>query len=485
MSLTVTTEPRENRQLAVTIEVSKDVVDKELRRAAASIASQYNIPGFRKGKAPYHIIVQQVGLTNLYSEFIDELGQRVFREAIEQEKLEPYAQSELEDIQLEPLVYKLVVPLEPVVKLGDYRSMRVEEDPIEIDMSEVEQRLEMYRDRYAGWRDVERPSQFDDLLTVNVKGVILEADGGDENAEETVVIEENDWEIILDEENPMEPAGFDRELLGMSAGEEKEFVVEWPADTQSLYAGKRVQFYVKVTKVQSYEKPELNDDFARLVGPDYETIEDLRNAIVESLQDEMRNQARANYIDKVLDRLVEISELDYPPVIIEDQLDGMMRDTDQRLRRMGLEDGLQDYLRITNQSEEAYRESLRPEASKLALRNLVLSEVIKQENIEATDDDIDEHIKRLVGDYENGETAKSVGELANMLRSGGGRSLVVSQVLTSKAVEYLSALARGEEPPAPTASVGSVESAAAETSGDALAAPITETDNNELDEKVE
>lgn len=485
MSLTVTTEPRENRQLAVTIEVSKDVVDKELRRAAASIASQYNIPGFRKGKAPYHIIVQQVGLTNLYSEFIDELGQRVFREAIEQEKLEPYAQSELEDIQLEPLVYKLVVPLEPVVKLGDYRSMRVEEDPIEIDMSEVEQRLEMYRDRYAGWRDVERPSQFDDLLTVNVKGVILEADGGDENAEETVVIEENDWEIILDEENPMEPAGFDRELLGMSAGEEKEFVVEWPADTQSLYAGKRVQFYVKVTKVQSYEKPELNDDFARLVGPDYETIEDLRNAIVESLQDEMRNQARANYIDKVLDRLVEISELDYPPVIIEDQLDGMMRDTDQRLRRMGLEDGLQDYLRITNQSEEAYRESLRPEASKLALRNLVLSEVIKQENIEATDDDIDEHIKRLVGDYENGETAKSVSELANMLRSGGGRSLVVSQVLTSKAVEYLSALARGEEPPAPTASVGSVESAAAETSGDALAAPITETDNNELDEKVE
>ena len=180
MAFTVTTEPRENRQLAVTIEVSKDVVDKELRKAAANLAGQYRIPGFRKGKAPYHIVVQQVGLANLYSEFIDELGQRVFREAIEQEKIEPYAQSSLEDIQLEPRVYRLIVPLEPVVKLGDYRTLRVEEDPVEVDMSEVERRLEMYRDEYAGWQDVDRPSQFGDLLTANVKSVIV-PDSEDEN----------------------------------------------------------------------------------------------------------------------------------------------------------------------------------------------------------------------------------------------------------------------------------------------------------------
>ncbi|GIK74332.1 MAG: trigger factor [Chloroflexota bacterium] len=486
MSFTVTTEPRENRQLAVTIEVSKEVVDKELRKAAAAVASQYRIPGFRKGKAPYHIVVQQVGLSNLYSEFIDELGQRVFREAIEQEKIEPYAQSSLEDIQLEPLVYKLIVPLEPVVRLGDYRSLRVEEEPIEVDTNEVEQRLEMYRDEYAGWQEVERPSQFGDLLTVNVRSVII-PDSDDENgdnAEEIVVLDETDWEITLDEENPMEPAGFDRELIGMRAGEEKEFVVEWPADTQSIYAGKRARFHVEVTSVEGYEKPELDDDFAKLVGPDYETIDDLRNAIVESLQNEKRNAARSSYINKVLDRLVEISELDYPPAVIEDQLDGMVRDMDQRLRRMGLGEGLEGYLRMINQSEEDYRESLRSEASKLALRNLVLSEVIKQEGIEATDDDIEEHIKQLVGVDENGEILESAVELANMLRFGGGRSLVVSQVLSSKAVDFLVALARGEEPPSPAAK--SESSAAEATNMDEVSGSSTDAiDNSETEEKSE
>ncbi|MFN3979712.1 MAG: trigger factor [Caldilinea sp.] len=486
MSFTVTTEPRENRQLAVTIEVSKEVVDKELRKAAAAVASQYRIPGFRKGKAPYHIVVQQVGLSNLYSEFIDELGQRVFREAIEQEKIEPYAQSSLEDIQLEPLVYKLIVPLEPVVKLGDYRSLRVEEDLIEVDMSEVEQRLEMYRNEYAGWQEVERPSQFGDLLTVNVRSVII-PDSDDENGdntEEIVVLDETDWEITLDEENPMEPAGFDRELIGMRAGEEKEFVVEWPADTQSIYAGKRARFHVEVTSVEGYEKPELDDNFAQLLGPDYETIDDLKKAIIESLQDEKRNAARSSYINKVLDRLVELSELEYPPAVIEDQLDGMVRDMDQRLRRMGLGEGLEGYLRMINQSEDEYRESLRSEASKLALRNLVLSEVIKQEGIEATDEDIEEHIKQLVGVNENGEILESATELANMLRFGGGRSLVVSQVLSNKAVDFLVALARGEEPPSPSTKSESSTTEATNTDETSVSS-VGAIDNSETEEKSE
>src|SRR5690606_18691132 len=138
MSFTVTTEPRENRQLAVTIEVGQERVEKELRKAAAKVANQYKVPGFRKGKAPYHIIVQQFGLANLYGEFIDDLGQVLFREAIEREEIEPYAQSSLEDIQLEPLTYKLIVPLEPEIKLADYRALRVEADETEIDESQVE-----------------------------------------------------------------------------------------------------------------------------------------------------------------------------------------------------------------------------------------------------------------------------------------------------------------------------------------------------------
>lgn len=472
MAFTVTTEPREHRQLAVTIEVSKDQVDKELRKAAAKVASQYRIPGFRKGKAPYHIVVQQFGLNNLYAEFIDELGQKLFSEAIAQEKIEPYAQSSLEDIQLEPLTYKLIVPLEPEVKLGDYHSLRVEEDVVEVDEAEVEQRLANYQDEYAGWREVERPSQYGDLISANVRSVIVEGD------DETVVLDEEDWDITLDEENPMEPAGFDRELLGMRAGEEKRFVLGWPADSQSIYAGKEAQFYVKVNSVQGYEKPALDDAFAQLVGPDYNTIDDLRESIRASLRANEQSRARNRYVDKVLDALVEISELEYPPAVIEDQIDAMMQDMDQRLRQVGL-DGMNALLRQTRQTEEQYREQLRPEATKIALRNLVLSEVIKQEGIQASDDEIEARIKQIVGVDETGEINESAQELAAVLRSGGGRAMIISQVLTEKAVALLQALARGEEPPVFTAGVSAEAPATAEVEDEAQ--PVTDAQNQAQD----
>src|SRR4051812_43156869 len=112
MSLKVTTEPRENRQLALTVEVDQARVDQELRKAARKVSKDYRIPGFRQGKAPYHIVVQQFGLPNLYREFVDSLAEEFFKSAIEQEGIQPYAQAALEDIKLEPLTYTLVIPLE-------------------------------------------------------------------------------------------------------------------------------------------------------------------------------------------------------------------------------------------------------------------------------------------------------------------------------------------------------------------------------------
>lgn len=466
MSFTVTTEPRENRQLAVTIEVGQERVEKELRKAAAKVANQYKVPGFRKGKAPYHIIVQQFGLANLYGEFIDDLGQVLFREAIEQEKIEPYAQSSLEDIQLEPLTYNLIVPLEPEIKLADYRAIRVEADETEIDESQVERRLEQYREEFAGWQDVERPTDFGDLLTVDVKSVIL----GEDGAEATVVLDETDWDITLDEENPMEPAGFDRELLGMKAGETKEFVLGWPAESQSIYAGKQATFNVTVKSVQAYEKPELNDDFAQLVGPDYETLEDLKESIRESIEEGERGRAESRYIDKVLDALVEASEIDYPPVVIEDQIDGMMQDMDQRLRQIGL-DGMSVFLRQTNQNEEEYREQIRPDATKIALRNLVMSEVVKQESFEIDDAEIEGRIKQMVGVDEDGNINESGAALADLLRQGAGRNMILSQLLTEKAVNLLQAAARGEEVPARKVK----DAAAAETENAEAEAAVDES----------
>ena len=449
MALKVTTEPRENRQLGLSIEVDPARVQKELRKAAQKAAKEYRIPGFRKGKAPYHVIVQMVGLPTLYNEFMEDLGQELFKAAIEQEGIEPYAIASLEDVDLEPMTYKLLVPLEPEVNLGDYRALRVEEDATEVDEEAVENQLNTYLEQHAGWRDVTRPSQFGDMLNIDVRSVII-SDEGDEAGDETVVLDETDWDVTPDQENPMEPPGFDEALLGLAPGEEKEFVLSWPAESQSVYAGKQARFHVKVNNIQAYEQPELNDEFAQLVGPDFATLDDLKASIRETLREEMKSAAEAHYSDKVLSALVEQSTLDYPPVVVEDQLDSMIAEFERQLQQLGIE-SLESYLTQTRSgSLEEYRARLRPDAERLALQNLVLSEVLRQEKLQVTDEEIAARITEMLGGEENMDD-EGARNLAKMMRSGAGRTILESQLLREKALELLLAIARGEEVPPPPA----------------------------------
>jgi trigger factor len=448
MALKVSTEPRENRQLGVTIEVPPERVQRELQKAARKVSAKYRIPGFRKGKAPFHVIVQQFGLPNLYSQFIDDLGQELYKSAIEQENIQPYATATLEDVQLEPMAYKLLVPLDPEVQLGDYRSLRVEEEPAGIDDAEVEKQLEDYRERHAGWIELTRPSMYGDMMSINVRSVIIPAEGEESN-EEVVVLEEDDWDVTPDQENPMEPPGFDEALLGVRAGEEKEFILSWPADSQSVHAGKSARFQVKVNKIQAYEKPALDDEFARLVGPDFNSIEDLKANIRETLAEQAKGRTDARYADKVLTAMVEDSTLNYPLVVIEDQLDTMIGEFERQLRQFGIE-SLEVYLRQTGSgSIEEYRERLRPEAVRLAEQNLILSEVLRKEKLTVSDEEIAERIKEMMGGDET-EDDESAHSLAEMLRSSAGRTILESQILREKALQRLLAIARGEEvPPIP------------------------------------
>ncbi|MCC9077261.1 trigger factor [Litorilinea aerophila] len=445
MPLKVSTEPKENRQLEMTIEVEQERVDQELRKAARKLAGQYRIPGFRKGKAPYHIVAQYVGLPALFNEFIEKLGEEVYRQALEQEQIEPYAPASLDIASLEPLTYRLTIPLEPKVDLGDYRSLRLEEEEPVVEEAEIEEQLKQYLEQYAGWQEVDRPSQYGDMLTIDVKSVLVQEDAAE--GEETVVLDETDWDVTLDQENPMEPPGFDEALLGMRPGEEKEFVLSWPEDSQSIYAGKQARFHVKLHKIQAYEQPELNDDFAKLVGPDFETLDDLKESIRQSLLEEKKREAEQEYLEKALDLLVEQSQMEYPPVVVEDQLDAMVQEFERQLRQFGIE-SLESYLQQTGQSLEEYRESLREAAERVARRNLVISELYQAEGLEVTDEDIEERIKEMFGEEADSQDPSTQG-LIQIMRQGAGRSILESQILQEKALQRLLAIVRGEELPPP------------------------------------
>lgn len=441
MPLKITTEPRENRQLAVTIEVPPERVESELRKAARKVAGQYRIPGFRPGKAPYNVVVQQFGLANLYSEFVDDLGQEVYKEALKQQEIEPYAMASLEDVQLDPLTYKLIVPLEPTVELGDYRSLRVEEEQAEIDEEQVDARLDQLREQYASWQEASRPAAYGDMLTIDVRSAIADEDGG-----ETVVLEETDWEVTPDEENPMDPPGFDAALVGMSTGEEKEFDLSWPAESQSIHAGKTAHFKVAVKGIQAYEKPELNDDFAQLIGPEIETLADLKARVRESLSEGEQNRVENAYVEKALDAVVEISKLDYPPAVVEDQIDAMMNEMEQRLRSYGVE-SLDAYFEQAGLDKTEYREGLRERAELEAKRNLVLSELVKAEGVRVSDAEIRARAEEIMGPAPEGGDEEHSRMLDSLISAAHG--VLLNSMLRTKTLDRLLAVVRGEEVPPP------------------------------------
>ena len=462
MPLTITTESLDDRQLALRVQVDQARVDAELQKAARKVAGQVRIPGFRKGKAPYNTVVRYVGLPALFEEFLEPLGEAIYREALEEAKLEPYAIAQLDLEGIEPLTYKYIVPLEPEIDLGDYRALRVEDTPTEVDEADVDARLDEMREEYATYGEVDRPSQYGDMLTVDVKSVLV-AEEGAADTEPTVVLEETDWDITPDQENPMEPPGFDEALLGMKPGDEKTFTLSWPADSQSIYAGKAANFQVKLHKIQAADAPALDDAFAQMVGPDFQTIDDLRASVRAEIANEAKAEADNAYLEKALDALVAQSTLAYPPVVVEDQIDVMTQEFERQLRQYGIEN-LDGYLHQIDQDMQQYRDSLRETAERIARRNLVISELYRLEGIEATEADIDTRISAMLGE-ENPEGAESNRALRDMMRNGPGRAVLESQILNDKALDRLLAIVRGEElPPLPepvaeTAAVEADESA--------------------------
>ncbi len=473
MTLTVTTEPMDSRQLAMTIEVAEERIDREMRKAARKIAQQVRIPGFRKGRVPFHILLQFVGREAIVNEFVDELGQEVYKEAIEQEGLEPYFMGTLDNVDMEQEVrFHLTIPLPPEVSLGDYRGLRVEEEEVEADEEQIQERVQAILEQNADYVEADRPSQYGDLMTIDLKGVALD-DNGDET--DTVVFDEEDWDVTPDQENPMEPAGLDEELVGLSPGEEKSFEIAWPEDSPSMYAGSTVLFSVKVHKTQAFETPaELTDEIAQNFGPDFETAADLLDDLRENALQEAAQQAEAEHTQKVLQELVDISDLAYPPIAVDLEIDRLVRNFDMRIRQMGLQ-GMEQYLEMSGQTIEDYRESLREDAEKSLQIELALVELSSCEKLSVSEEEFEAHIGDVAAplpEDADEEAVKARDDMLEMMRAEHSRPLIESEILREKSVNLLMAIARGEDIPEPEA--GESDSQEDEQS-DAEASAQTET----------
>jgi trigger factor len=376
-------------QVVLEIEVEPERVEKALDRAYRQLVARTRVPGFRPGKAPRAMLERYLGRDALMRQALDRLVPEVYQEAARQEDVEPIDLPELEVVTTEPLVVKATVPVRPTVDLGDYSQLRVFREPVEVPPERVEQALEDLRRRYAVLEPVDRPVQWGDILRADVAGMV-----GD-----ITIVDQKDVEFQLREGQTVSLPGFAERLLGLAKGMETEVEVPVPADfSDQRVAGKTARYRVLIHGIKEEKLAPLDDDFARQVGEGFPSLSALRERIESDIRQVEEEVALHRYHDQVLVALEERATLEFPPVLVEREVERLVED-ERKAVMGGPPTGPRDverYFRVQGKSEEELRQELRPLAVERVRRSLILTQVAEAENIDVSDVEIDQEVERLV-----------------------------------------------------------------------------------------
>jgi trigger factor len=441
----VTTERLEHCQVNVIIELEAAEVDEKLREAARKISREFNVPGYRRGHAPFAAVIRTFGRSAVQQQAMDDFGNDLYDAALKEVDYEPYQPGELQDVKWDPFRMTVLLPIVPEVELGDYRAVRVPFETEPVTDEQVGERLKDVQEAHAQWVPVDRPAAIGDQVVVDLTGKL----GTKE------VLKQEGEELLLQEKAAEPVLGFPEQIVGMSAGEEKSFVLKYPADdSDEQLAGKEVAFSVRLQAVKQKELLPLDDDLALVVG-DYDTLEDLRAALRQQLEMEAVDAAQPEHLDKVLQAMVEqAAKIDYPPQAVERESDRALSRMERDLESAGIK--LDRYLQMLGKTRETYKIEFRPAAEVRLKKRLVLIEAARQEGLDVTADELETEIARLTERL--GEDSQ---ELREALASPEGRLSVADDLLTTKAQWRVIAIGKGEAPPLEKKEEGAAETEAA------------------------
>lgn len=466
----VTTERLEDCQVNVIIELDAGEVDKKMRQTARKISRQFTVPGYRKGRAPFHAVIRVFGREAVQQEALEEFGQDLYEEALEEIEYEPYQPGGLEDVEWEPFRMTVLLPIVPEVDLGDYRAVRVPFEMDEVTDEDIEEYLANLQQEHAQWLPVDRPAALGDQIVINATGWV------GRHAGDEVVLSFEDHELELAENAPDPLPGFHAELVGMPAGEEKSFVLTYPEDHElEEAAGQEATFSVNVLTVKEEDLPPLDDDLALMVG-DYDTLEDLRASVRERLETEAMQKANADYPDLVTEAMIESAvSLEYPPQAVDREAEIALEQMERNLASSGID--LNTYLGMMGKTREVYTRELRPTAEERLKQQLVLTKVAELEGLRLEEEEIEAEIERLVEVMgEQGE------EMREMLESPAGRFSMANDLMGARIQERIVEIGKGEAPPLEEESE---EEAGAETEAEEPAAEVSEdTGDKEVESDI-
>lgn len=390
MSLQV--EKLENNMAKLTIEVSAEEFEKAIKDAYNHNKGRFNIPGFRKGKAPLNMIEKMYGAGIFYEDAGNALIDESYPKAVEECEEEIVSSPTIDVIQIEKgksFIYTATVAVKPEVTLGEYKGIEVEKADATVTDEDVEAELKAAQEKNGRLIAVEdRPVADGDNTVIDFKGYIdgVAFDGG----------EGEDYPLIIGSHSFIE--GFEEQLIGKNVGEQCEVNVTFPEEYHAPeLAGKPAKFDVTIKEVKMTELPELNDEFASEVS-DFETLAEYKEDIKAKLQDKKNREAATENENRVIDKVVENASMEIPQAMVDTQARGMLEDYARRLQSQGL--NINDYMKYTGMTVEKMKEQMEPQALRRIKTRLVLEKIVEVENLEVSDEAVDSQIEKMAASYQ-------------------------------------------------------------------------------------
>lgn len=436
MSFTIHKEEDDQRQLKLTVEVEESRVQTQMDDLIRRLTREAHIPGFRRGKVPKNIILRRFGLEALRAETVDDMMESLVTEIFDEINVDELAhyQPVMDDMEVDPLVLKFTIPMEPVVKLGDYRAIRKELEPIEVTDEAMEEAIEHIRGHHQVLEEVDRPCEMGDVVNIHGNGWIVEDD------EQFWHVHDDD--VLLDDDKSFPGLPIIENIIGMSAGDEKEFTFTFPEDyEEEELAGKEAKIEIVLHTVNSRFLPEMDDELAQKEG-DFENVADLKEKLKGELYEQAENQAKATLMDEMVDEMLENAEMVFPPAAVETEINGFVENMKQEINRSGIK--WEDFLAIQEETEEEFRERWREQAETNVRRGLTLRQFVLNEKIKVKEADIDAALEDRLEKF--GDNAELREQLRNIFMQGKSFETMQQSIIQEKIYERMKAIVTGNAP---------------------------------------
>ncbi|MCY7949919.1 trigger factor [Bacillus inaquosorum] len=420
--MSVKWEKQEGNEGVLTVEVDAETFKTALDDAFKKVVKQVSIPGFRKGKIPRGLFEQRFGVEALYQDALDILLPVEYPKAVEEAGIEPVDRPEIDVEKIEKgenLIFTAKVTVKPEVKLGDYKGLGIEKDDTAVTDEDVQNELKALQERQAE-------------LVVKEEGAVEEGN--------TVVL---DFEGFVDgeafeggkaENYSLEVGsgsfipGFEDQLVGLEAGAEKDVEVTFPEEYHAEeLAGKPAVFKVKIHEIKAKELPELDDEFAKDIDEEVETLAELTEKTKKRLEEAKENEADAKLREELVLKASENAEIDVPQAMVDTELDRMLKEFEQRLQMQGM--NLELYTQFSGQDEAALKEQMKEDAEKRVKSNLTLEAIAKAENLEVSDEEVDAELSKMAEAYNM--------PVENIKQAIGSTDAMKEDLKVRKAIDFL------------------------------------------------